>query len=330
MGKKLIFLFFVFLIPFFIFSAGETGADILNERTGGRPLALGEAYTSMADNLEGIAYNPSCISFVKNHEITGSYLWKSFGVTSINGAYAQPIEIFSLEGRGAISFIYRTIPEISNLDALDESVSFYDILIAATFANNLFYFIKNDLLKDIHIGTSIKFIQEQIGNNVGSTFAFDFGFIFLPVNSFYRLGLSLLNVGMPFKTLRANAQQGDINFESSPLPISLRIGGSFSIKIDKDNTSTISLDYVQNFFEASQFAIGVEHSVVNILFLRMGYNMYTDIRQPATLSAGIGVSITTTVPVTVTGELNYVHRIFMWNWFNSPDSIDALSVVFKF
>jgi hypothetical protein len=58
--------------------------------------------------------------------------------------------------------------------------------------------------------------------------------------------------------------------------------------------------------------------------------MLTDTKQPSTLSAGVGVSVTTTVPVTVTGEINYVHRIFMWNWFNSPDSIDAISMVFKF
>jgi hypothetical protein len=331
MGKKLVFLFVIILLPLIIFAAGETGADILNEKVGVRPLGLGEAYTSIADNLEGVLYNPACISFIKFREITGSYLWKSFGgVSIINGAYAQPIEIFFLEGIGAISFIYRTIPEISNLDAEDAPVSFYDILITATFANKLYYFIQNDLLKDIYTGLSVKFIQEQIGNNIGSTFAFDAGFIFSPLDSNYKLGLSLLNAGMPIKTLRNNISEGDIDFSPSPLPLTLRFGGSFAIKIDKDNTNTLGLDYIQNFYELPQFAIGIEHSIINILFLRIGYNMLTDTKQPSTLSAGVGVSVTTTVPVTVTGEINYVHRIFMWNWFNSPDSIDAISMVFKF
>ncbi len=330
MGKKLIFLLTAVLASFILYAAGETGADILKEKTGVRPISIGEAYTAIADDLEGVLYNPACISYVKSREITGSYLWKSFGMTSINGAYAQPIEIFFLEGTGAVSFIYRTIPEISNTDAEDEPVNFYDLLITATFANNFYYFIKNDFFKNIFTGLSIKFIQEQIGNNVGSTFAFDLGFIFSPVDSNYKFGLTLLNAGMPIKTLRSDASEGDLVFEPSPLPLTLRLGGSFSVKIDKDNITTFGLDYIQNFYESSQFAIGIEHSIVNILFLRLGYNMWADAREPATLSAGIGISVTTTVPVTVTGEINYVHRIFMWNWFNSPDSVDAISVVFKF
>ncbi len=330
MGKKLIFLFLTALIPFAVFSAGETGADILNEKTGARPLALGEAYTSIADDLEGIVYNPASAGFIKAREISGSYLWKSFQMTAISGAYAQPIEIFFLEGTGAISVIYRTIPEISNIDADDEPVKFYDILITATFANNLYYFIKNDFLKDVYTGLSIKFIQEQIGDNIGSTFAFDLGFVLSPADANYKIGLSLLNAGMPVKTLRSNAAESDIDYEASPLPMTLRLGGTVLLKIDKDNTTNIMLDYMQNFYESSRVAFGVEHSIVEILFLRLGYNMCVDTREPASLSAGIGVSVKTTVPVTITGEINYVYRIFMWNWFNAPDSINAISVVFKF
>lgn len=330
MAKKLIFLFFIVAIPFIIYCAGETGADILNEKTGVKPLALGEAYTSIANNLEGILYNPAGAGFIKSSELTATYLWKSYQMTVINGAYAQPVEIFFLEGTGAISFIYRTIPEISNIDADDEPVSFYDLLITATYSNNLSYFIQNESLKDIYTGLSLKFIQEQIGNNIGSTFAFDIGFIYSPADSNYKLGLSLLNAGMPIKTLRSNQEESDINYDAAPLPLTLRIGGSYVIKIDKDNATTVSLDFIQNFFESSKFAIGLEHSIINILFLRLGYNMHTDNKEPAILSAGVGVSVTTTIPVTVTGEINYVHRFFMWNGFNSPDSIDALSVVFKF
>lgn len=330
MGKKLIFLFYIVVIPFVVFAAGETGADILKEKTGAKPLAIGEAYTSSADDLEGILYNPAAAAFIKSREITGSYLWKSFQMTVVNGAYAQPIEIFFLEGTGGISFIYRTIPEISNIDADDAPVSFYDILITATFANNLYYFIKNDFFKDVYTGLSVKFIQEQIGDNIGSTFAFDLGFIFSPLDLNYKIGLVLLNAGMPIKTLRSNTAESDIDFGSSPLPLTLRLGGSFAIKIDKDNTANFGLDYIQNFYESSQFAFGIEHSIINILFLRLGYNMYADTKEPATLSAGVGISVTTTVPVMVTGEINYVYRIFMWNWFNSPDSTNAISMVFKF
>lgn len=317
-------------MPFTVFSAGETGADILNEKTGVRPLSLGEAYTSIADDLEGIQYNPAAACFIKSREITGSYIWKSIQMSVLNGAYAQPIEIFFLEGTGGISFVYRTLPEISNTDAQDEPINFYDILITATFANNLYYFIKNDFMKYLNAGLNIKFIQEQIGNNVGSTFAVDFGIVFSPEDLNYKLGLSVLNAGMPIKTLRSDVSESDIEYEPSPLPMTLRLGGSFKLKIDKDNTTNFALDYIQNFYESAQFAFGIEHSIIDILFLRLGYNMYTDTRSPASLSAGAGISVTTTVPVTVTGEINYVYRIFMWNWFNSPDTVNAISLTFKF
>lgn len=330
MGKKLIFLFYIVAIPFVVFAAGETGADILKEKTGVKPLAVGEAYTSNANDLEGISYNPAAVAFIKSREITGSYLWKSFQMTVVNGAYAQPIEIFFIEGKGGISFIYRTIPEISNIDANDNPVNFYDILITATFANNLYYFIKNDFFKDVYTGLNIKFIQEQIGDNVGSTFAFDLGFIFSPLDLNYKIGLVLLNAGMPIKTLRGDTAESDIDFGSSPLPLTLRLGGSVAINIDKDNTTNFELDYIQNFYELSQFAFGIEHSIVNILFLRLGYNMYIDTKEPATLSVGVGISVTTSVPMMVTGEINYVYRVLMWNWFNSPDSTNAISIVFKF
>ncbi|MBP7791946.1 MAG: PorV/PorQ family protein [Candidatus Goldbacteria bacterium] len=330
MGKKLICFCLIFFVPFMIFSAEETGADILKEKTGARPLALGEAYTSSANDIEGIPYNPATVGFIKSREIAGAYLWKSFQTSIINAAYAQPIEIFFLEGIGGISFIYRSIPEIANVDATDAPVNFYDILLTATFANNLYHFIKNDFLKSINAGLSIKFIQEQIGDNVGSTFAFDFGCIFSPDNSNYRIGFSLLNAGAPIKTLRSNAEEGDVDYGASPLPLTLRLGGSYALKIDKDNTTNFEFDYVQNFYEASQFAFGIEHSIINVLFLRLGYNMYTDTRNPSTFSAGVGISVMTKVPVPVTCEINYVYRLFMWNWFNSPDSTNAVSMVFKF
>ena len=115
-----------------------------------------------------------------------------------------------------------------------------------------------------------------------------------------------------------------------PLPITLRGGAAYRLVIDTNNSTLFPLDYAHDFYDSGLAAIGVEHNLINILFLRLGYNMSADTRNPSALSAGAGICITTAVPVELTVSFNYAYRLVMWNWFNAPDSTHAVSIGVKF
>jgi hypothetical protein len=327
MGKLTKLTALLVLLPAVIFAAGDTGASVLGERTGGRAIAMGGAYTAAGDDVESMNYNPAGVAFIQKRQ--AELAWNTeFPDTSVfYAAYAQPLETFIVEGLTGISIVYRSIPTISNPDALDPAINYYDAVVTGTYATSLWQFLKTDISKDIYAGLSAKIATEQMGPYNGTYLAFDAGTVVSLADTGLKLGLSILNAGVQLSATRSDVNE---TLSKSPLPLTLRAGAAYKIKIDEKNNTQFSADYIQDFYDYSRFAVGLEHNLINIIFLRMGYNMAVDSRNPAVLSAGAGIYVTATTPVEITVGLNYTYRLYMISWFNSPDSLHAISGVFKF
>jgi hypothetical protein len=330
MGKLLKLAALLVLVPAFLYAGGETGADILKEKTGIRAVAMGGAYTAVANDVEAINYNPAGLAALtkREAELFGFFSGLNYaGLNVIYLAFAQPFESPILDGFAGVSAVYRGIPDIDNEAATDPVVTYYDIALTGSYACNLYQFIRDDFYKAISLGLSAKIIVEQIGAHSISSIAFDAGAIYALAGTGLRIGASLMNAGFPLSAKRGDAGPA---LTASPLPMTLRTGAAYNLVIDKNNSTLFSADYIHDFYEAGQAAIGIEHNLLNILFLRLGYSMPTDLRNPSALSAGAGLSVTTTIPVELTIGFNYAYRLIMWDWFNAPDSTHAISLSLKF
>ena len=141
------------------------------------------------------------------------------------------------------------------------------------------------------------------------------------------MGIALLNLGMPLKMIRGEALPGDPDFEESPLPLTLRLGVSHDMRIDKDNLTTVSLDYIQDFYDYGRFAVGMKHNVINMIILRAGYDTSVDTRNPSYFSAGAGINIS---QIGFTLGFNYVYRMVIFGSTNAPGQNHGGSVSIKF
>jgi hypothetical protein len=333
MGKLLKLAALLALVPALLVAGGETGADILKEKTGIRAVAMGGAYTAAADDVEALNYNPAGIAAItkKELELFGFFSGLNYaGLNTVCAAFAQPFESPLIDGFAGVSAVYRGIPPIDNEGATDPVVNYYDMALTGTYACGLYQFFKDDFYKAISLGVSAKIIIEQIGVNSISSIAFDAGAIYALTGTGFKFGVSLMNAGFPISAKRGDALPTDPALTTAPLPMTLRLGAAYKLSIDKNNSALFSADYIHDFYEAGQAAIGAEYSLLNMLFLRLGYNMSTDLRNPAAISAGAGISIPTTVPIELTIELNYAYRLMLWDWFNAPDSTHAISLGIMF
>lgn len=331
MGKLLKFTALLVFFPALLYAGAGTGSDILKEKTGIRAVALGGAYTAAANDVEALNYNPAGLALIIKRELEIFSFPKSFADTTIvYAAFAQPFESPLLDGFVGVSAVYRVIPEIDNEDATDVSVAYFDMAVTGAYACSLYQFIKDDVFKSVNLGISAKIVVEQIGVHSFTSLAFDAGAIYILSDTGLKFGMSLMNAGFPISAKRGDAVSGDPALAVSALPMTLRTGVAYGLVIDKNNTTLFSADYVHDFYDVGQASIGIEHNLINTLFLRLGYNMPADIRNPSALSAGAGIYIATTVPVEFTIGFNYAYRLVMWNWFNAPDSTHAFSLAFKF
>lgn len=317
--KKFKFLFFVVVflnLILKIFSGGITGADILKITTGGRAMGLSGAYTGMGDDVEAIVFNPAGVATLTKKEFQYTF-FPSFADINIHSiSYAQPFDTLFLEGISGISVLYRYIPDINNENASDAPVKYYDMVLTGTYANNLYYFIRNDFFKNINTGISVKLIMEKMREFEASSFAFDIGTQLNFPDTKLKLGIALLNIGLPYKFLE----------ETSPMPLTFRFGSSYSVELDKDNNLKIAIDFVHDFYGTEKILIGLEDSILNLIFLRGGYDIPLDSYTPSSLSLGGGLSIT---QFDITVMLNYVWKPVFWVGLDNFDSTHILSLQIK-
>ena len=322
MGKITKIILALMSIPAVMFGAGVTGADILKEDIGVKALALGSAYTAVGNDVESINYNPAGIAFVDVRDVEAYYVKNYAGALDVelyNISYAQPIETTFLDGSFAIEGTYRGMPTISNPDATDPGVQYNDILIKAVYAVNAakLNYITWSESKYLSLGVAAGIVLEQIGTWSGSSVVFDLGSQFVFYDTGFKFGAAIQNIGTPIKFIS----------ESSPLPTTLRLGASYSGRIDKSNVGLLAFDYIQDLYDYARFGFGAEDSILNVFHLRAGYNTSIDTRSASYLSAGAGMTVKL---LETTVMVDYTFRLQFWNGFTGPQQSHLIGLGARF
>jgi len=257
---------------------GTTTANFLKLGVGARAVAMGEAFSAVADDATALYWNPAGLARLDKRSATfmhAPYLESSF---YDYGAYAQRSNRHAW-GAGIQYFSAGRIPETDEFNNALGSFSPYDLAASLGYAYRL-----SDRLSEegYYLGVTGKFIQSKI-LATASTVALDAGFQTPAYGDRLRLAFAITNLG------------GTLKFEEEAehLPLALRLGSALQLT----EKWLASLDVAFPKDNSPYAAVGAEyqwHATESLKFAgRMGYNSRTtgDIDGLTGLSFGFGAGL---------------------------------------
>jgi len=279
----LISLFILLISLNYIFAGSSiTGGITLKQTLGARPLGMGEAYISLADDINSIFFNPAGLTKISVTEISATYMnniadtFYTFvgAAIPINrlqtnldiGMSTLGISLFVLSG-GKMEVNY---PDGSTETICPQT----DYLGIVSYSYQL--------LHNLSIGGNIKFLSSTLAQQVSAyTFALDIGAIYNRL-LFDELstGVVVKNMGLPLKFEK----------ESDNLPLQGSIGLTYNLICDKSNKFIFSIDVSKDLDTPLHLNCGTEYnykvSKKETFSLRLGYKFGYELDG---LTGGLGV-----------------------------------------
>lgn len=295
-------------LPCFASGAGTTAAPFLKVAMNPRAVAMGGAFSSLADDSGAVFVNPAGLAQFKQREVGVDFTSYFQDAKMGNFSYAGKIagsrfglgvtlmNVSGIEKRSAADSA-GVVPDIGSFDSNDLAVS-------------LAYARKNVLpgaLDNLDAGMTVKVIRSSIDEDNAYAFAVDAGAIYHATDKMnFSLVMQNLGTEMKFKDV------------SDPLPLSLKAGMLYKLKPRLNLTGELG-----EYFRDEKFypAFGGEYWFRDSFALRGGYKFGYD---TANLGAEVGLSLGFGLKVAGLGvdyaylpfgDLGNVHRFGFWMQF---------------
>ncbi|MEO0093817.1 MAG: PorV/PorQ family protein [candidate division WOR-3 bacterium] len=231
--------FVIILIPlllnaFTLFQPGTTGFQFLKLGVGARPVAMGSAYTAVADDANALFWNPAGLGMSESFQGTLMIMNLFQSVTYTSAGITTPLNRFISTG---VVGSYLTASDVrrDNLGNEVGTIPISDFLIGPGLAITP--------IENFSLGGAIKLLGSRLDNYKSYAVSFDAGFIFSPIQYLY-IGSSILHLGTPRKFI-ANWEYQPTNFRvgiAGKLPI---YDHSLVVAVDvsaySDNLPTINI-----------------------------------------------------------------------------------------
>jgi len=238
--------------------AGTSAFPFLKINIGARAVAMGGAFTGLADDESSLFYNPSGIASLEGDRFIAGY--HNYFVDLQSGFFGY---IKQLDDRkylaGYINYLnygdFIRTDEDGNITG-DGKFSGGDFLIATTFAMKY-----ND---SYMLGITGKFIYEKLDEYSATGAALDIGGKYNSNRGRYRAGIAVQNLGLQLSSL------GDSD-EKYDLPITVR--GGLSVK-PREVALILSGDLIIPIDNDPIYAIGGEYTDFKPFYIRMGWNSF--------------------------------------------------------
>ena len=225
-----------------------------------RPAGLAGAYTSLAQGVDAVGYNPAGVSKAEQtRSVAGTVRYHFLDVTSGNVSYGYP-------GAGGISYAfsaaYINYGRIEELD--EEGNASGKELIPVSFNPSLTAAKKID--DNIRLGATLKGLSEYLGDYEGSQVALgwgvDLGMLYQPNVRNVGFGLALLNLGRKETAHTTDGRTGGL------LPVSLK-GGMFYYPLDLPKAK-VAVDLEVPWHDTPRLSGGLEYALNPSLTVRTG------------------------------------------------------------
>jgi len=312
--KKILIAGLALFIACFAYAGGETAADVLKSPSSARSLALGNAGAAIDLKSGAALINPALLASATNRRLSYMHSFGAFGVRTENASYSQNIDLPMITGGAGASFIYRHMDAIDNPDATGGPVDVYDYVLSASAGFGLKQYFPGTFAEPLSAGISIKLVQQAIGEYSGTSLCGDAAFLLDIKDAGIRAMLSVSNAGMPLKFIE----------EASPLPLTLNSAFAWSFRADTENFMTAALAVSYDIYDYPRISAGIEDRILDVLFVRAGYEQPLDTRSPSFASAGARISVT---QFGVTVEIDYTYRPEIWGNLNGITSSHFLQAM---
>ncbi|MEK7388916.1 MAG: PorV/PorQ family protein [Elusimicrobiota bacterium] len=254
MVRKIGFLYLAFagafVLPASGLGVGTTGAQFLKVGVGARPLAMGGAFSALADDANAVNWNPGALGTVERQNVTASYNTLFRDQSQGFLGYARPIG----EGKGVIGagVNYLTVGKIEKRagDTEDPDSTFSN----QNFAVNVSYG-KSNVAEGLSVGGNLKYIREVLDTYKGNAAALDFGVLYNTRIDNMSIGGSLRNLGT--------------KIGPDPLPLTAKGGVAYKA-LDKKLILASDLDWLM-LDRKLYWDLGGEYWINRVLAARAGY-----------------------------------------------------------
>ncbi|OGS18592.1 MAG: hypothetical protein A3J83_01805 [Elusimicrobia bacterium RIFOXYA2_FULL_40_6] len=279
---------------------GSSGGMMLTQPMGARPLAMGEAFTSIKGEVTCINYNPAGLASLKDSQL---YLFQQTGI--FEDAY-QSVNL-------AVPFKENTLGEgVIGLSACNYDAGDIELVDNTAYASRTVKAEQDRLIsiaysakigKEVNYGVRAKsFDSNLVQEFSASVLAFDAGVQYYKKN--ITIGLLAQNYGSTIKYLNVE----------SPIPANVRVG----INLKPKRQLSVSLDIIKPIDTGVQENIGFEYLLIKGLTLRGGYKIGYSLDSA---SAGIGIAIgpmRIDYGMLIMGEVSSVNNISILYKFAKP------------
>ncbi|MBP7652452.1 PorV/PorQ family protein [Candidatus Dependentiae bacterium] len=284
---------FVFFIIFFLISillffndgvyagTGEASGLFLKMPVGSRAIGIGGAFTSVAEDINSMFWNPGGLGFLKKNEIMFMhnnyfqdlkfhYLGAVLKFDKHKSALGLSVTIFDggIFDRTFITGSQNNPEELTSggFDAEDMSVS-------------LSYGV--ELVKNIGLGASLKYLKSEIAEYSASGAAIDLGIQFKPeLDIPVKFGLSLKNIGTKLKYLS----------EKEDLPLTIKAGCNADIEFNDVFCLIPAADIGYSNSSEMSYNMGIEFLWFKNYGLRFGFDSLNDAGSGITIGAGAKIN----------------------------------------
>lgn len=278
--------------------AGTTPLEFLSLDSDARAVAMGGAYTALANDANALRYNPGGLAFIPRNEAVFMHNQYFEGVSQEYAAIALR------RGLGAqITYLtYGDIPKTTITNKTGAGLGSYGISDMALSGG----WGRQVLREGLGAGFALKYIRETIETVSADGLAFDGGLLYdAPEVPGLRLAAVLRNFGPPIRYQR----------EAQNLPLELRTGAAYTF-YPREQETTLALDLAKPRGNEPELAVGLESVLAGRLPLRLGYDMRND--AGIGLTAGFGWKardFRVDYAFVSFGELGSAHRISAaWRW----------------
>lgn len=294
------------------FGPGVTSSNFLKMGVGPRPVALGESFVGLADDINAITYNPAGLAGLADQELSMMHNEYFEGVRQEWVAYALPTAAY-----GTFAFSANMV-NVDRFPAFDEFDRPFGETSASDQAFQIAYARRAGSI--VHLGTAAKYLRSRLSEHWSSGFAFDAG-IAIDLAAGLRFGASVLNGGPAVTFIE----------ESYPLPLMGKAGVSYSpFAASKRHRLTVIADGT---FPREGFPYvsgGVEWALGNAVALRMGGRQNQDEGPGFAVGAGIflnrarphGPELDVDYAYVGYGDIGHVHRFSLTFKFGRPKERD--------
>jgi hypothetical protein len=240
--------------------AGTAEFQYLETLIFARPAGLAGAYTSLAQGVDAVGYNPAGVSKSEQaRSVAGTVRYHFLDVTSGNVTYGYP-------GAGGIAYAfsaaYINYGRIEELDEAGNATGREHI--PASFNPSLT--TSRKVNENIRLGATLKGLSEYLGDYAGSQMALgwgvDLGLLYQPNVRNLGFGLALLNLGRKELAHTSEGRTGGL------LPVSLK-GGMFFSPLDVPKAK-VAVDVEAPWHDSPRLSGGVEYTLNPAFVVRAG------------------------------------------------------------